>query len=116
MVAGMLAGKHLCKLRVRSKDRVIVISGRDKGKIGEVLKVLPEKRRAVVRGVNIVKRHRKPSASQQGGIVDQEISIDISNLAQLDPRSNRPTRVGYRLLEDGRKVRFAKRSGELIDF
>lgn len=112
----MFSGKRLGKLRIRAKDRVIVISGRDKGKIGEVLKMLPDKRRAVVRGVNVVKRHRKPSASQRGGIVDQEASIDVSNLAHLDPRSNRPTRVGYRLLEDGRKVRFAKRSGELIDF
>lgn len=106
---------HPPKLRIRSKDRVIVISGKDKGKIGEVLKVLPKERRVIVRGVNIAKRHRKPSARAQGGIVDQEASIDISNVAHLDPRSNRPTRVGYRFLEDGRKVRFAKRSGELID-
>jgi large subunit ribosomal protein L24 len=101
--------------RIRKGDRVVVIAGRDKGKTGEVLKVMPSEHRAIVQGVNIVKRHSAPGRGQMGGIIDKEAPIDVSNLAHLDPESNRPTRVGFRILEDGRKVRYAKRSGEIID-
>ena len=101
--------------KIRKGDRVIVIAGRDKGKIGQVLKVMPKENRAIVQGVNIVKRHQRPTADQPGGIVEKEAPIHISNLAHIDPKDNRPTRVGFKVLDDGRKVRYAKRSGEVID-
>jgi len=94
---------------------VVVITGRDKGKSGEVLKVLRDEDRVIVQGVHVVKRHTRPSAGQTGGIVEKEAPIHISNVAHLDPKSNKPTRVGYKTLEDGRKVRVAKRSGEVLD-
>ena len=103
------------KFRIKKGDRVIVITGKDRGKQGEVLKVLREDERLIVNGVNMVKRHTRPSARHPGGIVEKEASIHISNVAHVDPSSNRPSRVGYRTLDDGRKVRFAKRSGEIID-
>jgi large subunit ribosomal protein L24 len=103
------------KLKVRKKDKVIVVTGRDKGKTGEVIAVLPKENRVLVSGVNIVKRHTRQTATQAGGIVDKEAPIDISNIAHIDPRTKQPTRIGYKTLEDGRKVRFAKRSGEVID-
>jgi large subunit ribosomal protein L24 len=103
------------KLRIKRGDQVVVISGRDRGKRGEVVKVIPKEDRLVVAGVNQVKRHTRPSARGPGGIETKEATIHISNVAHIDPSSNRPTRVGYRFLEDGRKVRFAKRSGEVID-
>ncbi len=104
------------KLKIRKGDRVAVLAGRDKGKTGEVLKVFPAENRALVRGVNIVKRHTRPSPQTgEGGIVDKEAPIHISNLAHLDPKDNKPTRVGTAFLEDGRKVRVAKRSGEVLD-
>ena len=101
--------------KIRKGDRVIVIAGRDKGKIGEVLKVMPKEDRAIVQGVNIVKRHQRPTADQPGGIVEKEAPIHISNLAHIDPKDHKPTRVGFKVLDDGRKVRYAKRSGEVID-
>ena len=94
---------------------MVVITGRDKGKSGEVLKVLRDEDRVIVQGVHVVKRHTRPSAGQTGGIVEKEAPIHISNVAHLDPKSNKPTRVGYKTLEDGRKVRVAKRSGEVLD-
>ena len=100
--------------KIKKGDRVVVLAGRDKGREGEVLKVLPKENRALVRGVNVAKRHQRQSMRDQGGIVDKEMSIDLSNLAYRD-RDGQPTRVGFRMLEDGRKVRFAKRSGEVID-
>lgn len=104
------------KLKIRTKDRVIVISGRDKGRIGEVLKVFFKKQRVIVRGVNIVKRHQRMThPSQQAGIISKEAPIAISNVSHIDPKTNRPTRIGFKILEDGRKVRYAKRSNELID-
>jgi large subunit ribosomal protein L24 len=103
------------KFRIKKGDRVAVITGKDRGKQGEVLKVLREDERLIVNGVNMVKRHTRPSARHPGGIVEKEASIHISNVAHVDPSSNRPSRVGYRTLEDGRKVRFAKRSGDIID-
>ena len=101
--------------KIRKGDRVIVIAGRDKGRKGEVLKVLPKENRAIVKGVNVVRRHQRPTAGQAGGIVEKEAPIHVSNLAHIDPKDGKPTRVGFRVLEDGRKVRYAKRSGEVID-
>jgi large subunit ribosomal protein L24 len=101
--------------KIKKGDRVVVLAGRDKGREGEVLQVLPKLDRAVVRGVNVVKRHQRQTARDQGGIVDKEAPIHLSNLALRDPSDGKPTRVGFRILEDGRKVRFAKRSGEVID-
>jgi large subunit ribosomal protein L24 len=103
------------KFKIKKGDRVVVVSGKDKGKTGEVLRVVREDNRAIVQGVNMVKKHTKPGANSAGGIVEKEASIHISNLAQIDPKDNRPSRVGWKFLEDGRKVRFAKRSGEVID-
>jgi large subunit ribosomal protein L24 len=101
--------------KIRKGDRVIVLTGRDRGKKGEVLKVLPDEGRAIVSGVNMVKRHTRPSPKQQGGIVNKEAPIHLSNLAHVDPKSGKATRVGFKILNDGRKVRFAKASGEMID-
>lgn len=103
------------KLKIKKGDSVVVISGKDKGKRGEVLSVLPQKNRAVVQGVNVAKRHQRQSQTQEGGIVNKELSIDLSNLAHEDPKDGKATRVGYKILKDGRKVRFAKRSGEVIN-
>ena len=105
----------MAKLKVKKGDTVIVITGRDKGKTGSVLRVDPGACRVVVQGVNMVKRHTRPGAGQTGGIVEKEAGIHISNVAHIDPKSSQPTRVGYKMLADGRKVRFAKRSGEVLD-
>lgn len=101
--------------RIRKGDDVIVLAGRDKGKRGEVLSVFPKEDRAIVQGINLVKRHTKPSQTTQGGMVSKELSIHLSNLALIDPKTNEPTRVGYKLQEDGTKVRYAKKSGDVID-
>jgi large subunit ribosomal protein L24 len=102
--------------RIRKGDRVMVIAGRDRGRVGEVLKVLPKENRVVVQGVMVVKRHQRPTPRDpQGGIVTKEAPIHVSNVAHIDPADGKPTRIGFRYLEDGRKVRYAKRSGELID-
>ena len=103
------------KLKIRRGDRVIVRTGRDKGKTGEVLRVMRAERRAIVQGVNMVKRHQRPTQTSPGGINQYESPIHISNLAVVDPKSDEGTRVGFRFLDDGTKVRFAKRSGEVID-
>jgi len=103
------------KVKIRKGDHVVVITGKDKGKRGEVLKVLPADNRAIVKGVAMVRRHQKQTASQDGGIVSKEAAVNISNIALEDPKDGKPTRVGYKFLKDGRKVRFAKRSGEVID-
>jgi large subunit ribosomal protein L24 len=103
------------KLKIKKGDKVVVLAGRDKGKRGEILKVFPTENRAVVRGINVVRRHQKQSASQEGGIIAKEGPIHISNIAIEDPKDGEPSRIGYRILDDGRKVRFAKRSGEVID-
>lgn len=104
------------KLKIKKGDQVVVITGRDKGKQGEVLKVLPKESRAIVQGVNLAKRHTRPSAADpSGGILDKELPIHVSNIAHIDPKSGKPTRVGFKLLEGGRKVRVARRSGETID-
>lgn len=101
--------------KIKKGDKVVVLAGRDKGKAGEVLKVLPKDARAVVRGVNLVKKHTKASAQSEGGIISKEATIDLSNIAIADPKDGKATRVGFKVLDDGRKVRFAKRSGDLID-
>ena len=101
--------------RIRKGDKVVVIAGRDKGRTGEVLKVLTADQRAIVQGVNLVKRHQRPTPSAQGGINEKEAPIHVSNLMHVDPRDDKPTRVGFKVLENDRKVRFAKRSGEIID-
>ena len=101
--------------KIKKGDKVVVLSGRDKGKAGEVLQVMPKDARAIVRGVMMVKKHTKASAQSEGGIISKEATIDLSNLAVADPKDGKPTRVGFKVLDDGRKVRFAKRSGDLID-
>ncbi len=103
------------KFRIRKGDQVIVVTGRDKGKRGEVLRVLRAESRVLVQGVNVVKRHQRPSTAAPGGIVEKEAPIHVSNVAHIDPASSKPTRVGYKVIEGGRKVRFARRSGEVID-
>jgi len=103
------------KIKFKKGDKVIVRTGRSKGKTGEVLKIFPRRNRAIVQGVNLIKRHTRPTQTNAGGIIEQESTIDISNLSHLDPKDNQPTRVGYKHLDDGRKVRFARRSGEIID-
>jgi large subunit ribosomal protein L24 len=102
--------------KIRKGDRVQVLAGRDKGKRGEVLSVMPKEDRALVQGVNMVKRHEKPRGmANPGGITEKEGPIHLSNLALIDPKSDKPTRVGFRVLEDGKKVRVAKASGEVLD-
>ena len=105
----------MAKLKIRKGDKVVVIAGKDKGKTGEVLKVLPEEGRVIVQGVNMVKRHTRPAMGNPGGIVEKEAALHVSNVAHVDPKDRKPTRIGYRVLEDGKKVRFAKRSGEVLD-
>jgi large subunit ribosomal protein L24 len=101
--------------KIKKGDKVVVLAGRDKGKTGEVVQVMPREDRALVRGVNVVKRHQRQTAAQEGGIISKEAPIHLSNLAYADPKDGKPTRVGFKILDDGRKVRFAKRSGDLID-
>ena len=101
--------------KIRKGDRVIVTAGRDKGKRGEVRQVIPEDGRAIVAGVNLVRRHTRQTAQTEGGIISKESTIHLSNLAILDPKTGKPTRVGFKVLDDGRKVRVARGSGDLID-
>ena len=103
------------KFRIRRGDEVVVRTGRDRGRTGEVLRVDRDRARVIVRGVNIARRHTRPSPSSPGGIVERELPIHISNVALRDPADGRPTKVGYRRMDDGRKVRVAKRSGDLLD-
>ena len=103
------------QFRIRKGDTVCIISGKDKGKLGPVLKVLRQDNRLIVQGVNLIKKHQKQTFAQEGGIIQKETSIHISNVAHVDPVSKKPTRVGIKFLKDGRKVRIAKRSGETIE-
>ncbi|MGD9671179.1 MAG: 50S ribosomal protein L24 [Hyphomicrobiaceae bacterium] len=100
--------------KIKKGDHVIVLTGRDRGKHGEVIEVRPREGRALVRGVNMVRRHQRQTAQDEGGIISKEAAIDLSNLAIEDPKDGKPTRVGFKFLEDGKKVRYAKRSGEVI--
>ena len=104
----------MTKMKIKRGDNVVVISGRDKGKRGEVLRVFPDESRLVVQGVHVARRHTKPRMGDPGGIVEKELTIHVSNVAHLDPQSGKPTRVGYKMLEGGNKVRVARRSGEVI--
>jgi large subunit ribosomal protein L24 len=101
--------------KIRKGDKVVVLTGRDKGRTGEVVEVNPAAERALVRGVNIVKRHQRQTGAQQGGIISKELPVHLSNLAIADPKDGKPTRVGFKVVEGGRKVRIAKRSGVEID-
>ena len=101
--------------KIKKGDRVVVLTGRDKGKKGEVIRVIPDDDRAFVAGVNMVQRHTKPQGVNEGGIISKEAAIHLSNLAIADPKDGKPTRVGFKVLDDGRKVRVAKRSGDVID-
>jgi large subunit ribosomal protein L24 len=100
--------------KIKKGDNVLVLTGRDKGRTGEVLQVMPKEERAVVRGINLVKKHQRQTAQQEAGIISKEATIHLSNLSHVGS-DGKPTRVGFKILEDGRKVRFAKRSGDLID-
>ena len=101
--------------KIKKGDKVVVLAGRDKGRKGEVTLVMPKEGKALVSGVNLVKRHQKQSQTQEGGIISKEAAIQLSNIAIADPKDGKPTRVGFKILDDGRKVRFAKRSGDMID-
>ena len=105
----------MAKLKIKKGDHVVVVTGKDKGKHGEVLKVMPEENRAIVKGIAMIRRHQRQTATQDGGIISKEAAIHVSNLAIEDPKDGKPTRVGFKFLKDGRKVRFARRSGEVID-
>ncbi|PCJ95879.1 MAG: 50S ribosomal protein L24 [Zetaproteobacteria bacterium] len=102
------------KLKIKKGDQVVVLAGRDKGAKGEVIKVLPDVRRVVVQGINLVTKHQKPTQVSPGGIQKKELPIHVSNVAVADPKSGEATRVGYKVLKDGKKVRVAKKSGETI--
>jgi large subunit ribosomal protein L24 len=101
--------------KIKKGDKVVVLAGRAKGRTGEVIQVIPDENRAVVRGVNVVRRHQRQTATQEGGVISKEAPIDLSNIAIADPRDGKPTRVGFKILDGGKKVRVAKRSGEQID-
>jgi large subunit ribosomal protein L24 len=101
--------------KIKKGDKVVVLTGRDKGRSGEVLSVDRSESRALVQGISLVKRHTRQTAQQEGGIISKESPVHLSNLAIVDPKSGKPTRIGFKILDDGRKVRFAKRSGDLID-
>jgi len=103
------------KFKIKKGDRVVVTTGRDKGKTGEVLKMIPTEDRVIVQGVNVVKRHTRPTRTSGGGIVEKEAPIHISNVAHVDPKTSQPTRTGYKVVDGERKVRVARRSGEVID-
>ena len=101
--------------KIRKGDKVVVLAGKDKGRTGEVLRVMPKDDKAVVRGINQIRRHQKQSQSQEGGIITKEAPIHLSNIALADPKDGKPTRVGFQIQKDGTKVRVAKRSGEVIN-
>ena len=103
------------KLKLKKGDKVIVTTGKDKGKTGEITTVFPKENKVIVGGVNMVKRHTKPSQESAGGIVSKEMPIHVSNVALVDPKTGKATRIGYKVEKDGRKVRVAKKSGEVVD-
>jgi len=105
----------MAKFKIKKGDRVVVITGSDRGKTGEVLRVLRSEMRVLVQGVNMVKRHTRPSPGEPGGIIEKEAPLHISNVAHIDPKDDKATRVGWKTVEGDRKVRFARRSGEVID-
>jgi large subunit ribosomal protein L24 len=101
--------------KIRKGDKVVVLAGKDKGRAGEVVRVMPKDDKAIVRGVNLIRRHQKQSQTQEGGIISKEAPIHLSNIALADPKDGKPTRVGFQVQKDGKKVRVAKRSGEVIN-
>ena len=101
-------------MKIKKGDMVSVVAGKDKGKTGKVTKVLTKKSKAFVEGINLVKKHTKPSQTNKGGIETVEMPIHLSNLMMLDPKTNKPSRVGFKFLEDGKKIRFLKKSGETV--
>jgi len=101
--------------KIKKGDKVVVLTGKDKGRTGEVVSVSPKDSRAIVRGVNLIRRHQRQTQSQEGGIITKEAPIHLSNIALADPKDGKPTRIGFTFQKDGRKVRVAKRSGETID-
>ncbi|MBS3651450.1 50S ribosomal protein L24 [Pseudaminobacter sp. 19-2017] len=101
--------------KIRKGDKVVVLSGKDKGRSGEVLRVMPKDDKALVRGINIIVRHQRQTQAQEGGLIRKEAPIHLSNIALADPKDGKPTRVGFRIEADGKKVRVAKRSGEVIN-
>ncbi|MDQ0394104.1 50S ribosomal protein L24 [Labrys monachus] len=101
--------------KIKKGDKVVVLTGRSKGRSGEVIQVMPDENRALVRGVNMIRRHQRQSPTQEGGVISKEAPIDLSNIAIADPKDGKPTRVGFKVLDSGKKVRIAKRSGEQID-
>ncbi|MGE4063344.1 MAG: 50S ribosomal protein L24 [Rhodospirillaceae bacterium] len=105
----------MAKMKIKKGDNVIVLTGRDKGKTGTVLKALPSESRVIVQGINIAKRHQRQTAQDGGGIIEKEVSIHVSNVAHVDPKESKSTRVGFKTLDDKSKVRIARRSGEVID-
>ena len=105
----------MLKLKLKKGDKVIVIAGKDKGKTGEITKVLVKENKVLISGINVAKRHTKPSQENAGGIVSKEMPIHISNVAFVDPKTSKPTRLGVKVDKDGRKVRVAKKSGEVVD-
>lgn len=104
----------MIKLKIKKGDKVAVITGKDKGKQGEVISVLPKVNKAIVSGINIVKKHTKASRDSEGGIISKEMPIQISNISLIDPKTNAITKVGFKILKDGTKVRYAKKSGEIF--
>jgi large subunit ribosomal protein L24 len=104
----------MAKLKIKKGDTVVVITGRDKGKQGAVLRTLPADNKVIVQGVNIAKRHQRQTPTAQGGIVEKELPIHVSNVSHIDPKDNKPTRIGFKVLKDGTKTRIARRSGEVI--
>ncbi len=102
------------KMKIKKGDQVVVITGKDKGKKGEVLRAIPTEQRVVVSGINVVKKHTKPSQFAAGGIEDKELSLHVSNVALMDPKKGTATRIGFKTLKDGKKVRVAKKSGETL--
>ena len=104
----------MAKLKIKKGDTVVVLTGRDKGKSGSVLRALPTENKVVVQGVNIAKRHQRQSATASGGIIEKEMPIHVSNVSHIDPKDNKPTRIGFKVLKDGTKTRIARRSGEVI--
>lgn len=105
----------MAKLKIKKGDNVVVLTGRDKGKTGTVLKALPRENRVIVQGVNVVKRHQRQTAQERGGIIEKEAAIHVSNVAHADPKEGKATRIGFKTLDDKSKVRVARRSGEVID-
>jgi large subunit ribosomal protein L24 len=101
--------------KIRKGDKVVVLAGRDKGRSGEVIEMRPDENRALVRGINVVKRHQRQTAQQEGGIISKELPVHLSNIALADPKDGKPTRVGFKIQPDGKKIRIAKRSGAEID-